>query len=237
MNFIKLGVAGFASLALLVSPSFALLDLRSTQLFGLQRPDPKNGLGWDVVVLLLSGQRGLCFLYLDGTSVREFCVTLLACLVNDLTPVWAAISSSSERICNILLHWRFFHNVVVDETHSRAVRFDNDHHRCCEHAEVASTVWNAASESLGSGLWVWPQWSSHGNRRQIYGSFGRRFKEQNGHFGSSLQSRYSAGNHEESVEATLELPDVDPLVGFVDGAAACVGVRADRQVNESAKGS
>ena len=98
-----LGVAGFC---VSCAPGFAFL----CPLFGLGdhptvwflRLDPKTDVGnvqlFGVLVLscLFAWTEGFLFWVVDGTSVRKWCITLLACLANDLAPVWIAILSKFE---------------------------------------------------------------------------------------------------------------------------------------------
>ena len=103
-----------------------------------------------------------------------------------------------------------------------------------DHAEISSTLWNVASESLGSVTAEslgWSQRSSFGNCCQVYGSFSRLFtKKKHCHLASSLQSRFSWQSCGRVSRQALGLPDVDPLlaslmvpqrvVGFQDRASS-----------------
>ena len=95
----------------------------------------------------------------------------------------------------MLLHLCFFHDVVVGVAHSATARSVAD---ARGFAEVTTTAWNAASESLGNVTRVLSTTVAKSSEPQKTAQGQEVSLRQLTHFSRS----YSAGNHVESVEAS-----------------------------------
>ena len=170
-------------------------DSGNIQMFGFLRLDRKHGflqlpVVWfvNVVVLICLGRGvGHSALWMEYPCESTIFMSF-SCEWSD-TIMGRHIVQVRVKDFFVFLHVCFFQDVVIDVTHSRACRFDDEHYRCsrpCGRRFVASE-----SESLGNVIGIRfglvSEFFFFGKCCQVYGSFSRQFTELYRHIASSFQ--------------------------------------------------